>query len=64
MDLEVNGNVVYSNVDIFASAGSMKNTPVDFVIPATVTNGQLSFVVRHVKGDFTIISALEIASSP
>jgi hypothetical protein len=64
MDLEVNGNVVYSNVDIYASAGSMKNTPADFVIPATVTNSQLAFVVRHVKGDFTIISALQIAPSP
>jgi len=64
MDLEANGNVVNSNVDIYASAGGMKNTPVDFVIPVTVANGQLSFVVRHVKGDFTIISALQIAPSP
>jgi hypothetical protein len=64
MDLEANGNIAYSNVDIYASAGSMKNTPVDFVIPATVTNGQLAFVVRHVKGDFAIISALQIAPSP
>ena len=66
MDLEANGNIVYSNVDIYASAGGMKNTPVDFTMPVTVTSGQLSFVVRHVKGDFTIISALQIApaSSP
>jgi hypothetical protein len=63
MDLEANGIVVNSNVDIYALAGSMNNTPVDFVIPATVTNGQLSFVVRHVKGDFSIISALQIAPS-
>jgi hypothetical protein len=63
MDLEANGIVVNSNVDIYASAGSMKNTPVDFVIPAIVTNGQLSFVLRHVKGDFTVISALQIAPS-
>ena len=63
MDLEANGIVVKSNVDIYASAGSMKNTPVDFVIPAIVTNGQISFVVRHVKGDFTVISALQIAPS-
>jgi hypothetical protein len=63
MDLEANGIVVNSNVDIYASAGGMNNTPVDFVIPATVSNGQLSFVVRHVKGDFSIISALQIAPS-
>jgi len=64
MDLEVNGNVVNSNVDIYASAGSMKNTPVDFMIPATVTSGQLSIVVRHVKGDFAIISALQVVPVP
>ena len=35
--------------------------PVDFTLPATVTNGQLSFVLRHVKGPVgPTISALQI----
>jgi len=59
MDLEAQGKVIYPNVDVFASAGGM-NKPLDLTLPATVTNGLLSFVVRHVAGDFTIISALQI----
>jgi hypothetical protein len=59
MDLEAQGQVVYPNVDIFAAAGGV-NKPVDFTLPATVTNGLFSFVVRHVTGDFTHISALQI----
>ena len=59
MDLEAQGKIVYPNVDIVASAGGV-NKPVDFTLPATVTNGSLSFVVRHVTGDFTLISALQI----
>jgi Malectin domain len=59
MDLEAQGQVVYPNVDIVTSAGGV-NKPVDFTLPATVTNGILSFVVRHVAGDFTLISALQI----
>ncbi len=57
MDLEAQGQVVYSNVDIVAAAGGV-NKPMDYTLPATVTNGSLSFVVRHVIGDFTLISAL------
>jgi len=59
MDLEAQGQVVYRNVDIFSAAGGV-NKPVDFTLPATVTNGSLAFVVRHVAGDFTLISALQI----
>lgn len=59
MHLEAQGQVVHANVDIYAAAGGV-NKPVDFNVPAIVTNGSLSFVLRHVKGDFTTISALQI----
>lgn len=59
MDLEAQGQVVYSKVDIYSAAGGV-NKPVDLTLPATVTNGTLSFVLRHVTGDFTLISALQI----
>ncbi len=59
MDLEAQGQVVYSNVDIVAAAGGV-NKPMDYTLPATVTNGLLSFAVRHVAGDFTLISAVQI----
>jgi hypothetical protein len=59
MDLEAQGQVVDSNVDIYAAASGI-NLPVDFTIPAAVTNGHLAFVLRHVLGDFTILSALQI----
>jgi hypothetical protein len=57
-NLETQGQVVYSNVDIYAAAGGL-NKPIDFTLPATVTNGQLSFVLRHVTGN-NFVSALQI----
>jgi hypothetical protein len=59
VSLESQGQVIYNNVDIFAKAGG-QNLPLDFTLPATVTNGQLSFVLRHVTGSFNDISALQI----
>jgi hypothetical protein len=59
MNLEAQGQVVYRNIDVYSTAGDV-NEPVDFTLPATVTNGSLSFVVRRVAGDFTLISALQI----
>jgi hypothetical protein len=59
MNLEAQGQIIYANADICVSAGGA-NLPIDFTLPATVTNGLLSFVVRHVNSDFTIISALQI----
>jgi hypothetical protein len=59
MDLEAQGRVIHSNVDILAAAGGV-NKPVDFTLPALVTDGLLSFVVRHVAGDFSIVSAIQI----
>jgi hypothetical protein len=58
MDLESQGSVIYSNVDIQAAVGV--KMPKDYVLPANVTTGLLSFVVRHANGDGPIISALEI----
>jgi len=59
MDLEAQGQVAYTKVDIFSAAGGV-NKPIDFTFPATVSNGSLSFVVRRVTGDFALISALQI----
>lgn len=59
MNLEAQAQVVYPNVDIYSAAGGV-NKPVDFTLPATVTNGLLSFVVRHIAGDFALVSALKI----
>jgi hypothetical protein len=63
LSLETQGRIVHSNVDVVASAGG-GFLPVDFILPATVTNNHLSFVVRYIKGSVgTTISALEIAPS-
>jgi len=62
-NLEAQGQVVYQNVDIYASAGG-NNLPVDFVLPATVTDGHLQIVIRHVSGPHTNISAIQIAPTP
>ncbi len=60
VSLEAQGVVQYPNVDIVAAAGGAY-LPVDFTLPATVTNGQLSFVLRFIKGPIgATISALEI----
>ena len=59
MDIEVQGAVVRSNVDIQSAAGG-RFLPVDITVPATVTNGTLSYVLLRKKGDFTIISSIEI----
>jgi hypothetical protein len=58
LSLEAQGNVMYSNLDFYALAGYMK--PIDFTLPAVVTNGQLSFVIRRMSGAFNNISALQI----
>ena len=59
MNLEAQGKVTNSNVDLFVLAGGAQNMPVDITIPAMVTNGSLSFVLRAVM-DQTLISALQI----
>jgi hypothetical protein len=58
-NIEVQGSTLVSNYDIYAISGGMSK-PVDLNVQATVANGSLSFVVRHIKGDTTMISALQI----
>ena len=57
---EVQGQVIYPSIDIYVSAGG-HNQPIDYKLPANVTNNQLSFVIRHTKGYASFISALQIA---
>jgi hypothetical protein len=59
-NIEVQGTTAVSNYDIYSVAGG-KSKPVDVTVPATVTNGSLSFVVRPVKGNTVTISALQIS---
>jgi hypothetical protein len=56
---ESQGTLVYDRVDIFSAAGGC-NLPKDFVLPASVTNGLLSFVLRRESNTFTHIPAVEI----
>jgi hypothetical protein len=62
--LETQGNLVYSNLDFYALAGYLQ--PIDFTLPATITNGQLSFVVRNMGSGYPgpDISAIQIAPVP
>jgi len=57
---EVQGQVIYSNVDIYLAAGG-HNQPADYKLPAKVTNNVLSFVIRRGIGNSAFISALQIA---
>ena len=57
---EVQGQVIYSNVDIYVAAGG-NHQPIDYKLPAKVTNNLVSFVIRRGIGDSAYISALQIA---
>lgn len=57
MSVETQGNHS-ANIDLWASPGYQ--IPVDYILPATVTNNILSFVVRHVAGSYTPISSFSI----
>ncbi|MBV8864336.1 MAG: hypothetical protein JO210_02925, partial [Acidobacteriaceae bacterium] len=60
MHLDSQGQVVYRYVDLF-SLGGVRN-PLDFDLPAVVgPDGKLEFWVRHVFGEQTLLSALQIA---
>jgi hypothetical protein len=58
-DLEVNGNIVYPNLDLYAVSGG-RNIAWDWVTSATVTNNKLSFVQRIINNNGTQIGALQI----
>jgi len=58
-DLEVNGNIVYANLDLFTVSGG-QNKAWDWPTSVTVTNNKLSFVQRIVNNTGTSIGALQI----
>jgi hypothetical protein len=60
VSLEAQGVIQFPNVDIVAAAGGAFK-PIDFTLPTTVTRGQLSFVLRYIKGPVgAAISALAV----
>ncbi|MGH9681135.1 MAG: hypothetical protein ACRD4Y_14400, partial [Candidatus Acidiferrales bacterium] len=63
-DLEAQGVLYYSNVDVNVAAGG-KYLPVDYVLAnIPVTDGQLSFVLRAVNGNgVDTINALQITQT-
>lgn len=58
-DLEVNGTIVYSNLDLYAVSGG-NNIAWDWTTSVNVTNNKLSFVQRIVNNAGTHIGALQI----
>jgi len=62
MHLESQGKLIYKNFCIYDVAGGFWK-PLDIQMPATVTNGKLSFVLRAIS-NYTEISALEITPDP
>jgi hypothetical protein len=58
-NIETQGNMVATNYDIYAAAGGPL-LPTIKSVPATVTNGMLSYVLRFINQHGTRISALEI----
>jgi len=58
-DLEVNGNIVFPNLDLYGVSGG-SNIAWDWGTSVTVTNNKLSFVQRVVNNLGTHIGALEI----
>ncbi len=60
MHLDSQGELIYRDVDLFASVGA--RNPADFDLPAVVgSDGKLEFWVRHVLGEQALIGALEIS---
>ena len=59
--LESQGQIIYPNLDLYVLSGG-HNMPMDFTLPATVTNGRLLFVIRPNGGSNVAadISALQI----
>jgi len=58
-DLEVNGTIVYPNLDLYAVSGGL-NIAWDWTTSVNVTNNKLSFVLRIVNNAMTQIGALQI----
>jgi len=62
--LESQGQVYFPVIDMYVYTGNKMNVPVDFVMPAVVTNNTLSFVIRQISGARTYVDSLQIAPSP
>jgi Putative Ig domain len=58
-DLEVNGNIVYPNLDLYAVSGGSK-IAWDWNTTVSLTNNRLSFVLRVVNNAGTRIGAVQI----
>jgi hypothetical protein len=61
--LESQGQIIYRDVDPFALSGGI-GLPMDFEMPAVVTDGTLTVALRRVAADGPLISALQIAPDP
>ena len=63
--IESQGQIIVPNLDGYVSSGG-HNMTIDLMLPAVVTNGRLSFVIRALSGINTNvdISALEIIPVP
>lgn len=67
--LESQGQLVYQKINALAASGGVK-TPIDYILPAEVTNGSFSFVVRKAQGNnafgetITRIAAISIEVDP
>jgi hypothetical protein len=61
--LESQGQIIYRDVDPFAASGGI-GIPLDFDMPAVVTDGTLTIALRVVSGDGPILSALQITPDP
>jgi hypothetical protein len=57
--IESQGKIIHPDTDLFVAAGG-EYKPVDFEAPATVTDNQLSYVLRHVSGENLSIAAIQI----
>jgi hypothetical protein len=59
MHFEAQGQLIYRDVDLFAQSGA-KN-PSDFDLPAVVgSDGKLSLNIRHVRGEQSLVGAIQI----
>jgi hypothetical protein len=63
MHFEAQGQLIYRNVDLFAQSGA--KYPSDFELPAVVgSDGKLSLEIRHVRGEQSLVGAIQIVPDP
>lgn len=59
-DLELNGAIVYTNLDWYAASGGL-NKAFDFLSSTQVSNNRLSFVIRKLNNSGPQLGALQIS---